>query len=222
MSPLTGKGLVTMAADQPESPVTEGIRTLEVRWIFPGELETPVVGWFERFTAGTESREDSYLLRHLPGLSVKIRDGRALEVRVYQGSPGLLDVAGRARGLMESWQKWSFPCGHPGHGSGETAGWRPVQKRRRIGWFSSASEPVFTSVPRLGEKQGCAVELTEVLTRGEAWWTLAFEAAGPADLLRSGLEAAAAFVFAQALPGGVELDVTDSMSYAEWLWRQPG
>ena len=77
-----------------------------------------------RFTAGTESRQDTYLLRpHLPGLSVKVRGGGALEVKVYRGSPGILEVAGRARGRMESWQKWSFPCGgqatrHGGGGGG--------------------------------------------------------------------------------------------------------
>jgi len=29
-------------------------------------------------------------------------------------------------------------------------------------------------------------------------------------------------VFAQALPGGVELGVDDSTSYAQWLRRRPG
>ena len=29
-----------MTAVPPESPVTEGVRSLEVRWIFPGQLET--------------------------------------------------------------------------------------------------------------------------------------------------------------------------------------
>jgi hypothetical protein len=216
-----GRGVWT-AAGQPDSPVTEGIRTLEVRWIFPGELETAVVGWFGRFTTGTESREDAYLFPHLPGLSVKIRDGAALEVKVYQGSPGVLEVAGRARGRMESWQKWSFPCGQPGQERAEAVSWQAVHKRRRIGWFSVASEPAMTPVRRLGEEPGCAVELTEVITRGEAWWTLGFEAAGPADLLRSELETTAAFVFAQALPGEVEPGMNSSTSYAEWLWRCMG
>jgi hypothetical protein len=216
------RGEWTTAAGQPDRPVTGGIRTLEVRWIFPGELETAVVGWFGRFTAGTESREDVYLIPHLPGLSVKIRDGAALEVKVYQGSPGALTVAGRARGRMESWRKWSFPCGQPGPVSWEAAGWRPVHKRRRIGWFALASEPALTRGPGLGEEPGCAVELTEVVTRGEAWWTLGFEASGPADLLRGELEATAAFVFAQAPPGWVELGMNDSHSYAEWLWRRLG
>ena len=99
-----------MTAAQPESPVTDGVRSLEVRWIFPGQLETAVAGWFGRFPAGLESREDAYLLfPHLRGLSVKLRAGGALDVKVYRGSPGILDVAGRARGRLESWEKWSFP-----------------------------------------------------------------------------------------------------------------
>jgi hypothetical protein len=209
-----------MTAAPPESSVTEGVRTLEVRWIFPGELETAVVGRFGRFTAAVESREDTYLLNpHLPGLSVKVRGGGALEVKVYRGSPGILDVAGRARGRMEFWQKWSFPCGQPSQGSGEAVGWRAVHKRRWIGWFLLASENVLAHVPVLGEEPGCAAELTEIRVRGEDWWSLGFEATGPADLLRGGLEATATLVFAEALPGGVELGMDDSSSYAEWLWR---
>jgi hypothetical protein len=99
-----------MAAEPPDSPVTEAVGSLEVRWIFPGQLEAAVARWFGRFPAGMESREDTYLLDPpLRGLSVKVRGGGALEVKVYCGSPGILEVAGRARGRLESWQKWSFP-----------------------------------------------------------------------------------------------------------------
>jgi hypothetical protein len=66
------------------------------------------------------------------------------------------------------------------------------------------------------------VELTEVRMGGRDWWTLGFEATGPADLLRSELQATAALVFAQALPGGVEPGPDESRSYAEWLGQQPG
>ena len=51
-----------MTAEPPQSPVTEAVRSLEVRWIFPGQLEAAVAGWFGRFPAATESREDTYLL----------------------------------------------------------------------------------------------------------------------------------------------------------------
>jgi hypothetical protein len=66
------------------------------------------------------------------------------------------------------------------------------------------------------------VELAEVRTRGQHWWTLGFEATGPIDLLRSELEATVALVFAQALPGGVEPGPDESRSYAQWLGQRPG
>ena len=65
------------------------------------------------------------------------------------------------------------------------------------------------------------MELTEVHTRGQDWWSLGFEATGPAGLLRSALEATAALVFAQALPGGVEPGPEASRSYAQWLGQWP-
>jgi hypothetical protein len=205
-----------------EIPLTEGVRSLEVRWMFPGQLETAVAGWFGRFPALVESREDTYLLDpRLPGLSVKVRGGGALEVKAYRGSPGLLQVAGRASGRLEFWQKWSFPFSMPRQGSGAPAGWRPVHKRRRISRFSPADGRIVASAPGLGGGLGCEVELTEVHAGGQHWWTVGFEATGPADLLRSGLQATAALVFAQALPG-VEPGPDESRSYAEWLGQRPG
>jgi hypothetical protein len=65
------------------------------------------------------------------------------------------------------------------------------------------------------------VELTEVRSDGETWWSLGFEATGPADSLRSTLEGAAALMFAQAPPGDVELDMSHCQSYIEWLSRRP-
>ena len=212
-------GRRTMTGAPPESLGTGGTRSLEVRWILPGQLAAAVAGWFGRFLAETTAVEDVYLLDpHLPGLSVKVRGGRALEVKVYRGSPGLLEVAGGARGRLESWQKWSFPHGPPSQDRNDPAGWQLVSKSRRIGRFSLAGGPTRARV--VGQGPGCAVELTEVHTRGGAWWTLGFEATGPAGTLRSELEAAAARVFAEPPPAGVELAPDDSMSYAQWLrWR---
>lgn len=210
-----------MLPASPESSVTQAACSLEVRWIFPGRLGTAVAGWFGQFPARTEAREDNYLLDpRLPGLSVKVRAGEMLEVKLYRGSPGILDVGGRARGRMESWQKWSFPFRPLRRSSAELAGWRPVGKRRRISRFSMADGRVVVSPPGLAGRLTCTVELTEVRTRGEAWWTLGLEATGPADQLRSGLETTAATVFAQAVPGEVELGPDDSRSYAEWLYQQ--
>ncbi len=207
----------------PESLITEGVRSLEVRWIFPGQMEAAVARWFGRFPAGTESREDTYLLDpQLPGLSVKVRGGGALEVKAYRGSPGILEVAGRARGRMESWQKWSFPFSPLSPGAGGPPGWTLVRKRRRISRFSLASGQIVARGPGLGQEPQCEVELTEVHTSGQDWWSLGFEATGPASLLRSELETTAALVFAQALPGGVDPGPDESRSYAQWLGQRPG
>jgi hypothetical protein len=212
-----------MTAEPPDSAVTEAFRSLEVRWIFPGQMDSAVAEWFGRFPAGTESREDSYLLDpQLRGLSVKIRGDGALQVKAYLGSPGILEVAGRARGRMESWQKWSFPFRPSGEDSITPPGWTPVRKRRRISQFSSASGTAVARVPTMGQQPRCVVELTDVHASGQHWWTLGFEASGAADLLHSELEAAATLVFAQALPGGVVPGPEDSRSYAQWLCQQPG
>jgi hypothetical protein len=212
-----------MTADPPGSPVTEGVRSLEVRWIFRGQLETAVAEWLERFPAESQSREDTYLVDpQLRGLSVKVRGDVALEVKVYRGSPGILDLAGRARGRMESWQKWSFPVSPPGPNSGDLSGWRPVRKRRRISRFSLGSKPDASHAAGLGQQPRCAVELTEVFTSGQDWWTLGFEATGPEDALSHVLQATAERVFAQAMPGRAEPGPDESRSYMEWLRQRPG
>jgi hypothetical protein len=209
---------MAMMAEPPDSPVSEGVRSLEVRWIFPGQLAAAVARWFGRFPSRVESREDTYLLDPpLPGLSVKVRGGGALEVKMFRGSPGTLEVAEHARGQMEFWQKWSFPFRPLSQHSADPAGWRPVRKRRRISRFSSAGGQMVALAGRLGGERGCEVELTEVRTGGQDWWTLGFEATGPGELLRSELQAAAALVFAQALPSGAQPGPDESSSYAQWL-----
>jgi hypothetical protein len=214
---------MTMTAEPPGSPVAEGVRSLEVRWIFPGQLETAVAEWMGRFAAESQSREDTYLVDpQLRGLSVKVRGGLALEVKVYRGSPGILDLAGRTRGRMESWQKWSFPVNPLSQNSGDLPGWSPVRKRRRISRFSLASKPVASHATGLGQQPQCAVELTEVFTSGQDWWTLGFEATGPEDALSHVLQATAARVFAQAMPGSAEPGLDASRSYMEWLRQRPG
>jgi hypothetical protein len=192
--------------------VSSGLCSVEVRWILPGHLEIAMARWFGRFPSEVESREDCYLLDPVArGLSVKFRGGGALEVKAYQGSRGALDVAGRARGRLEAWRKWSFPFNTLRQDGCDPANWRPVSKKRRVSRFASSS----------GQWPRCEVELTEVRTDGRDWWTLGFEATGPASLLCSELEAAAAVVFANALPGNVKLGPDNSRSYAQWLGERP-
>jgi hypothetical protein len=226
----TPAGLIAAAAGDswvPPGPAAAGerVRSLEVRWIFPGRLAGAVAGWFGRFPARTESREDAYLLDpQRPGVSVKVRGGGPVEVKVYRGSPGILEVAGHARGRLEAWQKWSLALRPPGPGSGPAAGWRLVRKRRRISRFSLADGQIAARTQQRGREPACEVELTEIRTSGQDWWTLGFEATGPVGLLRGQLQATAAHVFAQALPGSVDPSPDHSSSYPQWLGlaRRPG
>jgi hypothetical protein len=214
----------TMTIPAPSASLDiEGIRSLEVRWIFAGRPTAAMVSWFGRFPAETITLEDAYLVDpHLPGLSVKVREGRALEVKAYHGSPGLLKVPRRARGWLEAWQKWSFPYDPAGPGGGHPACWRTVRKRRRISRFSRSGAPAAARAPGPGEEPGCAVELAEFRGLGADWWTLGFEATGPARALPGQLKATAAIVFDQVLQSEVKLDVSNSMSYARWLRSRLG
>jgi hypothetical protein len=191
-----------------------------VRWILPGPLDAAVAGWFGRFPAAMDSREDSYFVHPvLRGLAVKIRAGQLLEVKRYEGSPGILDAAGRARGRIECWRKWSFPFGPLGPDDAGPPSWTVVHKRRRMTRLRVAGGRLVAEAAERATGPECGVELTEVRSGGETWWSLGFEATGPADLLRRTLAGAAALMFAQALPGDVELDMGHCQSYAEWLCR---
>jgi hypothetical protein len=196
-----------VVAGRLECRAAEGIRSLEVRWILSGRLGFAVAGWHGRFPGEAEIREDVYLVdAYLHGISVKLRAGTALEVKVYQGSPGVFEVAGRALGRLEYWQKWSFPCDGLSREDVGSVGWVPVRKRRRISRFSLA-----------GGETGSAVELTEVRARDEDWWSLGIEATGPHDLLRSELEAVTARVFATPPPDLADFGPHNSRSFADWL-----
>ena len=182
--------------------------------------------WFGRFPAEVAARQDAYLVDpELGGLSVKVRAGVALEVKMYQGSPGIFEMAGRAFGRTESWQKWSFPLTSLSQ-IGDLAGWRPICKRRRIIRFRLAGGRVVVAVPGPAPEpgSGCAVELTEINVGAEAHWSLGFEATGPAELLRGVLHDSAALLFAQEPPGQVDLSMDRCQSYAQWLsqHRAPG
>ena len=200
--------VVLMTSAVPGGVSVEGLASLEVRWILPGQLDSAVAGWFPGSQPERESREDAYLLDPgLGGLSVKVRAARALDVKMFLGSPGILDLPGRARGRMQYWRKWSFPFSPLSQENIDPGGWRRVRKQRRVTRFPGQGAP----------QARCAVELTEVRFQHQDWWSLGLEATGPAESLRHGLEATAALVFTQALPGGADLRIDDSRSYAEWL-----
>ena len=133
--------------------------------------------------------------------------------------PGNPRCRGRARGRIESWRKWSFPIGLLGPDEAGPPGWTVVHKRRRMSRFQLVSGRLTADVLEQATESACTVDLTEVRSGGETWWSLGFEATGPAALLRSTLQGTIALMFAKAPPGDVEFDMRHSQSYADWLSR---
>jgi hypothetical protein len=201
-------------AARPDDPVT----SLEIRWMFPGKLGTAVAAWFGRFPAKTQAFEDIYLLDPaLPGLSVKVRSGQAFEVKAYRGSRGILEVTGRARGTVQSWQKWSFPLAPHDTKAGLPGGWMSVVKARQVSHFGLVGGQAVTGDPPPAGRPACSVELTQARAHGQHWWTIGLEATGPDATLRTILQATATLVFDRPLPGQARPGPENAFSYPHWL-----
>jgi len=206
-----------MTAALTSIPVAGPVDSLEVRWIAAGPATTAMREWFTGFPAGTDARDDAYLLLpRLAGLSVKLRDRAALDVKSYLSSAGVLELPPRCRGRLEYWRKWSFRYNRADQGDALPPGWSMVRKRRLRTWFPAPAGRDPAASPA-AVQAGCAVELTQVQLRGEPWWSLGFEATGPAELLRAALDHAAGVIFARPLPAGVDFSLDTSRSYAAWL-----
>jgi len=213
-------------------PVPAGITgpadSLEVRWIAPGSVTPAMREWFGRFPAGTETRDDVYLLHpRLRGLGVKLRDGSAVDLKALLGTPEPIDLPDGARGALELWRKWSFSGDSYGpwaNGGEPGQGWAVVHKNRISTWFPLASGDAVEPGDYQATETGCAVELAEIGIGTARYVSVGFEARGASGLLRASLEHAAGLVFAVPLPPGSEFSFSleNSQSYAEWLARTSG
>ena len=199
-----------------DPPISDGNLSLEVRWILPGVPAPEMIEWFGPSAAGVETRRDSYLVNQAsPDVGVKLRGDVQLDVKIYGGSPNIVTVPGRAQGRLGWWRKWSFPL-RAFDRAREPARWAGVQKVRRIRFFSLAGRPILSKADAAVEG-GCAVELTEVLVDRRRWWTLGFEATGPASALTGELDASLALMFDHRLagrpdPGPSSFDVVPRMA----------
>lgn len=205
----------------------EPVDSLEVRWILPGTVGSAVREWFERFPAGRETREDTYLVFPSSyGLSLKLRAGKTLDVKCYLGSPGLLGLPVRGMGRLESWRKWAFADDLLRPVSKPTSTWVTVCKSRRSIWFPLPSrQPAVPEQSPVGTGRsadtGCSAELTEANVRGRPMWTIGLEATGSAERLLDAIQHAVRRLFASPLPSEARFSLGNSWSYTHWLYRQP-
>ncbi len=172
----------------------EPYRTVEARWFRPGEIPGEVDAWFDALgpAVQTEARTDRYLDPASDALGVKLRQG-SVEAKRRTAVLGAIS-AGTIRARVEAWAKWSFPLAVPG--DAPVAGWAEVAKRRRQRYAS-----------------GCALELSRLTIRGEAWWSVCLEAAGP-DAASALTLMARRWLGADGAPSLAE---ADAMGYPAWL-----
>jgi len=144
------------------------------------------------------ARTPTCWIRSCPGCRSRSA-GRGTGGQGVPRQPGNPPGAGPRPRPLESWQKWSFPISPPAR---TAVRWPAGGRCARGGGSAGSHWPAGRSWPGPGPggEPRCEVELTEIRTPGQHWWTLGFEATGPAGLLRSELQATAALVFAQPCP----------------------
>ena len=197
--------------------------TAEVRWFYRGAVPQQILAWFQRGgqkPVAVSSRVDHYL-RLADGdlLGIKLREGR-IEIKQRHGSAGAVRLHDRVAGQVQHWRKWSFPLDEAGS---ELPGllvppssWIGVEKARRLRTYRVGGDDTIVAVSaREYPERGCGWELTGVRVRGEAWWSLGFEAFGEQATLRQRLLLVAEHVLCADEPP--ELEVQDSFSYPRWL-----
>ncbi|MGC9333342.1 MAG: hypothetical protein ACP5JJ_04285 [Anaerolineae bacterium] len=197
--------------------------TAEVRWFYRGTTPRAVLDWLEQRSSLPEPqppRQDHYLW--LPGnesVGIKIREGR-VEVKVRLQQRGTARFGENIVGQVERWRKWSFPFSSPEADPGAwltpTRSWITVHKARRLHRYHLARDGTLSQVTlERMPGTGCDFELSEVGVGQGTWWSVCFEAFGPAAGLEDRLCAVAAIILAPGWP--VAMEASRSLSYPAWI-----
>ena len=195
-----------------------GAISLEVRWIYRGQIPHAALAWVGPFDAWIEQREDRYLVDPAaPELGVKIKGGTELDLKAYRGGLGVLDVPGGGRGRLQRWEKWLFPLSAVALPPADGASWVALWKTRHRRSFRMSGEGLVERPVTEAGLPGCSVEVSGFTVGGEAWWTIALEAGGESESLEPVLRATVAVLFRGPRPAGLSFDLEDSMSYPRWL-----
>ncbi len=197
----------------------------ELRWFYPGSIPEDMEHWFKQnclfdSLQSPEEREDVYLYSpECDYLGIKLRQGR-LEVKWRQSELGVVRFGDSIEGKAEKWGKWL--CEDSTKESFQTKtvvsspSWVSVQKVRYSQLYQIV--PEFPPQPVSANQRidnGCSVELTRLLIRENAWWSLAFEASGEEARLMDNLQKTASWIFNSYR--GSKLLAADSFAYPSWL-----
>jgi hypothetical protein len=209
------------------------LSTAEIRWFLKGEIPVQVKDWFIGFLDKPNqapSRTDHYLALSDEGIGIKIREGllehkqRIGGVREeWSDRVGELWSDGVCSGMVEHWQKWSFPIDdnaavremlktYP-------ESWMSIEKRRFLRIMEPDDKDMLRTTSYENVKiAACGWELTRLTVKGSPhkWWSMGFEAFGDALKLKDTLEKVCNLVMKDC-PFHFELQ--NSLSYPEWIKR---
>jgi len=200
----------------------------EIRWFWRDASPLGLRDWFESAEVhgcpvgggDEEPRPDAYLRdASQQELGIKARAGNSIEVKglvavIWNGLP-----SGPFAGPIEIWTKWSAPA--LTLNAATTIGTRKTRWLRK---FNTAGA-IPAEIPLNKKEQpaddkieppdlGCNVELTEVKTSSEVWWTFAFETFGKLTTIQNDLQAVTSVLAARNPPG---LGTPLLASYPAWL-----
>jgi hypothetical protein len=195
----------------------------ELRWFFGGGVPPEIGRWFgvAQACGGGEARVDQYVLMNgCETLSVKLRDQR-FEVKTRVEAPHPVALGVDVTGLMDDWVKWSVtsPVTQPLGTAVQCSDRLVAVAKRRWRHKFRIVDDMPQEVP-LGSRpgEGCTAELTSLTIDDQPFWSMAFEAYGPAERVESHLENTGLRWLGRHPPPRAFL-IADSCSYPTFLSR---
>ena len=202
-------------------------RTSEARWFIPGSLPDEALKWFiaDRSLDPEGVQIHEYLvLPDCPSVGVKLREGR-FEIKAILEPPQPLGPDLPVKGRTDRWVKWSLaseglqtlePALH------QSGTWLKVRKERFLRRFAADTGRLVEVIAPPGSFPGSGVNLELTRIGAEinprSWFSLAFEAFGPAAVANQLLLDALRLFFKDHDPvPGMPLEEENSLSYPAWL-----
>lgn len=157
------------------------LKSTEIRWFFEGKIPINVTKSLEETGLDiSENRTDHYLLlQGCDNIGIKIRNSR-LEIKrrrdVQPYDISQLNISGK----IERWERWEWndktACIEIEqlNYKDDISPWIKVDKKRWQKKFS-VRDNVLIPVPSQALYSDLAMEITELKSNGQSWWTIGFD-----------------------------------------------
>jgi len=200
--------------------------TAEVRWFNKGSIPPAMMNWFTKIHPQVwieaEHTDFYYSLPNDDTTGIKLRANR-IEIKKRQAVEKSVRFTPLAIGAIETLEKWSITLRPAEINFNEIAGdpiWVEVRKQRNLQRYqlSASLSPIPVAYHRR-VPQGFTLELSQITTKQERWWTIAFEFYGIANIPITKIQNITREIV-NSLPN-LQLEPHSSFGYPQFLNRQP-